>query len=491
MGLAIPSAAMSTLVDARGNPIRSTVQDGGNVVRLRTSDGLANLMTGAGTSVDKRKQAFWAQAFMDPSQIEAAYRTSWLMRKVVDLPPKDMVREWRDWQADSSDIEAIEAEEKRLDLIGKVKQALIFGRLGGGALILGVKQGADPREPLSIDGLGKGALRYLHVAHRWNLSAGPLDMDPASDWFGQPQHYTLSGQGRQVTLHPSRVIPFKGLPVPGLTSGRDQDWFWGDSIVQVVDDAVKDAAAASHGFASLIDEAKVDIIKIPDMMASIASSEYEQKLLRRLDLAQQGKSNHRALVLDGAEEWDTRQITWAGIPDIIKTYLAIVAGAADIPATRLLGKAPDGMNATGGGDLQNYYDMIAANQRLDLAPLLERLDDVLIRSALGSRPADVYYEFAPLWQMSETDRATVMKTKADAIQVYVASGLIPDQALGKAVQNMLVEDAVLPGLEAALAEAEAALGTPDPGAMDPANDPNLTAAERAALQSAGGQNGGA
>ena len=75
----------------------------------------------------------------------------------------------------------------------------------------------------------------------------------------------------------------------------------------------------------------------------------EKRVMRRLEIAQAAKSNHRAVIRDAAETWEQRQITWGGMPEIIMTYVSLVAAASDIPATRLMGKAPDGMNATGEG----------------------------------------------------------------------------------------------------------------------------------------------
>ena len=51
----------------------------------------------------------------------------------VDIPALDATRRWRAWQADKAQIEKIEAEEVRLDLRAKVKQAMTRARLFGGA----------------------------------------------------------------------------------------------------------------------------------------------------------------------------------------------------------------------------------------------------------------------------------------------------------------------------------------------------------------------
>lgn len=299
-------------------------------------DGLTNLMTGAGTIADKRSHAAYAMRHADPAQIEAAYRSSWLMRKVVDLPPQDETREWRRWQAAPATIAAIEAEERRLDLRHKIRRARVLARLhGGGAILLGIG-GDDPAAPLDPARVGRGALRYAHVLSRWELGHGAQRRDPEDAWFGQPQYFTLRGEGGvQARLHPSRVVAFVGQPLPEASALGASSWFWGDPLLQSIEDAVKNADAAQNGFAALIDEAKVDVFGIPDLLSSLASRDYEERLLRRLSLAKLGQSTHNAKLKDASETWETRQVSWAGMPEIIDRYLQLVAGAAGGAVTML------------------------------------------------------------------------------------------------------------------------------------------------------------
>jgi hypothetical protein len=109
------------------------------------------------------------------------------------------------------------------------------------------------------------------------------------------------------------------------------------------------------------------------------------------------------------------------------------------------------MNATGDADFRAYYDSIGSKQD-ELRPSIERVDELLLPSALGSRPSEIAFTWAPLWQMTETEAATVFKTKAEAVKIVADTGLVPDVAMGKAVGNMLVEDGLLPGLDVALQE---------------------------------------
>jgi hypothetical protein len=138
------------------------------------------------------------------------------------------------------------------------------------------------------------------------------------------------------------------------------------------------------------------------------------------------------------------------------SFMQLVSGAADIPATRLLGQSPAGMNATGESDLRNYYDRLQAMQSVEMTPAMARLDECIIRSALGSRDQDIYYEWAPLWGMSEKEKADVFKTKADAARALAGTStsppLLPIDALSDALVNTFVEDGALPGLDAAIEE---------------------------------------
>lgn len=418
-------------------------------------DKLSSLVTGLGSTKDKTTGLGYAFTPLQLDQIIYAYRGDWIARKVVDIPAFDMVRAGRDWQADAADIEKLEATEQALWLKPKLAKALKLARLtGGSALIMGIDQGR-PDEELRLDALGKDALKYLHVVHRYELTVGEMDRDPMSPYFGEPKHYELSSQGDSVKVHPSRVVRFIGAEIPDLTSVSTDGW--GDSVLDVINDAVINAGLTQQGIAHLVQEAKVDVFKIKDLTAKVKSPEYRSQVIERFRLANVGKSMVQALIMDAEEEYEQKTINFGQLPEIARLYLSIAAGAADIPATRFLGQSPDGMNATGESDVRNYYDRISAEQELYLRPQLQRLDEVLIVSALGARKPEVHFTFGPLWQMSEKEAADVFKLKAEAARTIAGTGgasppLMPIEALSDALVNAFVEDGSLPGLEAAIEE---------------------------------------
>lgn len=426
-----------------------------NVIAL-FRDSLTNLVSRMGTDRDKASASYYGTPVLDDLQLLNAYRGAWLPRKIVDIPAFDSVRAWRDWQSDGAKIEDIENEENRLNVRGKVLEARIKARLWGGAAIHIGSGEADLSKPLDVERIGKGGIKYLTVLTRRQLSAGEIDRDPASEFFGRPMFYRLSaGNSEQVDIHPSRLVVFQGNPQPDLDLVVGDAYAWGDSVLLSVLDAIKNADSTAGNVASLVFEAKVDIIRVPNFMASLRDEGYKQKILERFTLANTAKGINGTLILDKEEEYESKQATFATLPDVLDRFLQIVSGAADIPATRLLGQSPAGLNSTGESDLRNYYDRLSAMQQVEMTPAMYRLDECLIRSALGSRPADVYYEWAPLWGLSDKEKADIFKTKADAARALAGSTagtLLPVEALSDALVNAFVEDGALPGLEAAIEE---------------------------------------
>lgn len=421
---------------------------------MRFWDSLTNIITGMGTPKAKSFATAYGFTPMSPVELEAAYRGSWLARKVIDIPAWDMCREWRDWQADNDEIEAIEAEEIRLNLRGKVLEAKIKARLYGGAAII-IGDGTNtPSEPLQPERIGLGGIKYLAAISCQRLTAGELDTDLESPWFGMPQSYTLQSiRGAQVVIHPSRVVRFIGNPVPDIeTAGTTT---WGDSVLEAVGQALKAAEATAQNVADMTHEAKIDVLKVPNLMSLASDPEYSSRFQARTSLAMLSKSLNNTLLLDKEEEWAAKQLSFATLPEVMDRQFQIAAGAADIPFTRLMGASPGGLQSTGKGEEKDYGNRIRSGQELELRPAMATLDECLIWSALGRRPKEIHYIWSELFQMDEKDRAEINLKNAQAFQIDVNSGLMPDSAMAKARVNQLVENGVYPGLEAAMDEAEA------------------------------------
>lgn len=423
------------------------------------SDKLVNLVANLGTERDKASSSTYAPVLLTEQELSNAYRGAWLPRKIVDIPPLDATRRWRGWQASKDQIQLLEAEEKRLDVRRKVKRAMTRARLfGGAALYIGTND-RDTSLPLDPSRLQQGGIRYLTVMSKRQLARGDIEQDPQSDLFGLPKWYTLNGS--QIKVHPSRLVIFIGaeLPDPEIDFGVEQGW--GDSVLQAILDSIKQSDGTMANVASLVFEAKVDVIKIPDFMQQLQEKEFEKRVLERLRLAAMAKGINGQVLLDAEEDYQSKSASFSSLPDVMDRFLQAVAGAADIPLTRLAGQSPAGMSSTGESDLRNYYDRIQAMQELDIRPAMAMLDECLIRSALGTRDPKIHYSWLPLWQPTAAEKSENSKRTAETIKALKESGLFPEEALSVAAATLLVEEGVVPGLEAAIAKYGAELPDED------------------------------
>lgn len=411
-------------------------------------DSLQNLVAGLGTARDKASHSHYALPVMDDQQLLNAFRGSWTAQKGVSIPAVDACRNWRNWQADKAQIELIEAEEDRLNVKGKILEALLKARLFGGAAVFIGTGERDTASELKPDRVGKGGIKYLTVMTRRQLSATEIEQDPQSPRFGKPKAYRLPGS--TVEIHPSRLVIFVGVPHPDSELAVGTGFGWGDSVLLSAMPAVRHYDETVANVVSLVYEAKIDVINIPNLMSSMQDKNYERLLLERLRLAATAKGINGTLILDGQETHSSKSASFGNLPEVIAKTEQGVAGAFDIPGTRMFGQSSTGLGANGEENTRNYYDNVASRQKLEIKPAMSVLDEGLIRSALGSRPKEVHYTWAPLWQATAKERADIGKTTADTIKALKDSGLFPEDALSTAAVNLLVELSVMPGLEAAI-----------------------------------------
>lgn len=139
---------------------------------------------------DKSASVYFADKNIDDAQLMAAFEINWIARKIVVIPLQDGVRKWRAWGGEKAD--AISSKEKRLKVKAKIFEAAWKGRLfGGAAIYIGTDQ--ESSEPLNVDTIRKGGIKYLSVMTRRELTAGGLMQDPFSEYYGRPEEYTISG----------------------------------------------------------------------------------------------------------------------------------------------------------------------------------------------------------------------------------------------------------------------------------------------------------
>lgn len=403
---------------------RARALDAFTNVLVRLGAGTPNLLEGTEYSLQRLSRDF--------NQLNALYRESWIIRRIIDVIPSDMLKNWITITSGiDPDVEKkLSISLRRTQLIDKLKRGMQWGRLYGGAIgVMLVKhQGYDLSQPLRLDWIMPGDFAGLLIFDRWNgvNPSSELIEDISDPDYGYPKYYTVTDPagGGSVKIHHSRVIRFTGNTLPFWEEIAEMQW--GASVVESVFDELKKRDNVSWNIAQLTFMANIRVLKMQDLGQLLAAtdSESQAELLRTLEAQNMLLNNMGMQVMDAADGLETHQYTFGGLADCYQQFIMDISGAAEIPVTKLFGRSPSGLNATGESDLQNYYDMIAEKQEAVLRPILNKVLPPFIISTIGSLPEDFDFDFDPVAEPSDKERADLAKCGTDNVVAAYNAGLI-------------------------------------------------------------------
>jgi uncharacterized protein len=147
------------------------------------------------------------------------------------------------------------------------------------------------------------------------------------------------------------------------------------------------------------------------------------------------KSFNNMMLLDNEEGYESKSNTFAGLPDLLNSFALFLSAASDIPATRLLGSSASGLNATGEGDLKNYYDTVRSTQKKVYKPLLDRFDKIMAKSLGLADDTDMDYDFKSLFQMTPKETADLQLINAQRDQIYLDRNVITEEIAAKELKQ--------------------------------------------------------
>lgn len=375
--------------------------------------------------------------------MNSLYRSHWIVRRVIDTIPEDMTRNWItiNSQLEPDDMRKLDRAWKKNGLKSKVLHGLKWGRLYGGAVGLVMIKGHEDilDKPLDFDTIMPGTFAGLTIVDRWSgANPGPeLVEDIDSVEFGLPASYqvTLEG-GKFLQVHHSRIIRFSGRKLPYWEELAEVHW--GASEVEVIFDELKKRDNTSWNIAQLVFLANLRVLKMGDLSEVLATgnAKAQQDLYNTLQAQNQLMSSMGLYVMSRDDDFATHQYSFAGLNDIYESFMADVAGACQIPITKLFGRSPAGMNATGESDMQNYYETIQEAQETVLAPVIDKLHPIICMSEFGMIPDDLDYTFNPIRTPSDKETADLSAKKTEAIMSTFSAGVISQKTALKELKQM-------------------------------------------------------
>lgn len=369
------------------------------------------------------------------------YRSSWIVRKIVDVFPSDMVKNWIKFNSslDPEKISKINSVIRKTKTKEKIKEGLRWARLYGGAAGLILIDGdEDLSEPLDYDAIMLDDYKGLLIFDRWNGIYPDIELedDISDEEYGYPKYYSISlseannnlmlSYNKQdlVKVHHSRIVRFNGRDLPLWE--RQAEMFWGESEIEIVFEELKKRDNTSANIASLIFLANIRVLKMNDLgqLLGASTQKAQENLYKVLQAQNQLMSNMGIYVMDKDDDFGSEQYSFGGLNDIYESFMLDIAGACEMPVTKLFGREPAGFNSTGESDLTQYYDTLEEKQETYLQPIIDKLLPIIFMSTLGAIPEDLDWEFNPCMNVNSKDLADLAQSMASPIFEAFNAGLI-------------------------------------------------------------------
>ena len=379
--------------------------------------------------------------------LNSLYRDNWVVQNVVGLMVDDMLREW--YKLGGSISPDYLDELARVERVAKVREKLAeglrWGRLYGGAAGLILIRGQEGMldQPLDLETIMPGSFAGLMILDRWCGITPDMGLvtDMGDPDFNLPDYYMVNNaEGRIVArVHHSRIIRFTGRDLPYLE--RIAEMYWGESEVEAL---YKDVVAhdnVSANIAALTFRANIDTMEVQSLeqLFALGSTEQQRRFWNVMQAQSVMRSNFGYQLVNKGDKITNTQYTFTGLQEVYESMCLNLCGASHYPMTKLFGRSPAGMDATGEGDLKNYYDYVDSKREAKVRPALEKLLPIMAMSAWGAVPDSLEISFPPLWTPTAKEVAEIAKGKAEAIVSTFQGGLLRADTAQKELKKMADE----------------------------------------------------
>lgn len=372
--------------------------------------------------------------------LNSLYRDNWVVQNVVGLMVDDMLREWYKLKGNVTPEmqDALDRVERQTRTRARLNEGMRWGRLYGGAagLIL-IKGQEDLSKPLDLDMVFPGSFHGLYILDRWQGVTPNMEVvfeggDPV------PESYSITdARGYTVTnVHHSRLIRFTGRDLPFLE--KVAEMYWGESEVEALYKDVMAHDNVSANMAALTFQANINTMEVKglEQLFSIGSSQAQRRFWNVMQAQSVLRSNFGTQLVEEGTKLTNTQYHFNGLQEVYESMCLNLCGASHYPMTKLFGRSPAGMNATGESDLKNYYDYVDSQREAKVRPVLQKLLPVLAMSAWGFVPDDLDFTFPPLWTPTAMETAEIALKKAQAIRDTFQAGLFQADTAMKELKKL-------------------------------------------------------
>ena len=367
------------------------------------------------------------------------YSEHGIVQTFVDLPVDDAFRGGvikRSGQLSPEEIEELDRAERRTGALREFVQAKKWARLfGGGAVLIITDQPADtPLKPLN-----QGDRLAFKAVDMWELytdgesyksdNQNNIEFADHISMLEQTEFFTYYG----IKIHKSRVVPIKGITAPSLLRNRMRGW--GVSVCEAIVRSINEYLKAKNLSYEVLDEFKVDVYKIKNLISSLQSSTGTNTVAKRIQAANMIKNFQNAIVMDADDDYQNKQLSFTGLAEMLGEIRMTLASDLRMPITKLFGVSASGAGGftSSDNDVENYNAMVETTIRATAPGEYHRILDVLSQSVFGFTPDDLEQSYEPLRIMSAEQVEDIKDKKMARLMSAYSQGLISAEDCKKAI----------------------------------------------------------
>ena len=345
-----------------------------------------------------------------------------IVQTLVDLPVDDAFRgglEIITDELDQEDLEDLNYRLERENVLEQYIQAKKWTRLFGGGAIL-IINNEDPKTPFDVKKVKQGDKIYFKPVDMWELYYGITNVNSLNDpgeIDKHPDYYNY--YGKQV--HNSRVLRMEGKQAPSLIRPKLRGW--GVSIIEPVVRSYNQYLKSVNLSFEVLDEFKVDIYGIDGFNTALMSPNGSDKVTKRVQMANMLKNYQNALVMDNKDKFESKQISFTGMAEIMREIRMQIAADLRMPLTKLFGMSAAGFNS-GEDDIENYNAMIETEIRSKSKKDLLKIIEICCAMWYGHIPETLKIDFMPLRVLSAEQEENIKGNKLQRIITAMQAGLM-------------------------------------------------------------------
>lgn len=177
---------------------------------------------------------------------------------------------------------------------------------------------------------------------------------------------------------------------------------WGVSVCEAIVRSINEYLKAKNLSYEVLDEFKVDVYKIKNLISSLQSSTGTNTVAKRIQAANMIKNFQNAIVMDADDDYQNKQLSFTGLAEMLGEIRMTLASDLRMPITKLFGVSASGAGGftSSDNDVENYNAMVETTIRATAPGEYQRILDVLSQSVFGFTPDDLEQSYEPLRIMS-------------------------------------------------------------------------------------------